>query len=53
VEVLSIPRLSKELVATGKQYRNRITITDANAKNMLLDNFEVNATKTAIILLLT
>jgi hypothetical protein len=40
VEVISTTRLSKELVATGKQHRNKITITAANVENTLLDKVE-------------
>jgi hypothetical protein len=40
MEDISTTRLSKELVATGKQHRNKIIITAANAKNTLLDNLE-------------
>jgi hypothetical protein len=43
VEVISTIRLSKELVATGKQHRNRITA--ANAENTLLDNLKLNVIK--------
>jgi hypothetical protein len=38
--VVSTPRLSNGFMATGKQHRNRITITDVYAENALLDNFE-------------
>ena len=42
MEDISTTRLSKELVATGKQHRNKIIIIikAANAKNTLLDNLE-------------
>jgi len=37
---VSKPQLTRELMATGKQYRSRTTITDAYPENALLDNFE-------------
>jgi hypothetical protein len=45
VEVISTIRLSKELVATGKQHKNKITITAANAEYTFLDNLKLNVIK--------